>query len=83
MNNKNSINIEYEKFIHFTEFYFGKIQKSSDKLNYYLKNILIAFIEKNPEKFIDITKFINKHYIIKRITYIIYDILINIIKKDL
>ena len=83
LNNKNSINIEYEKFIHFTEFYFGKIQKSSDKLNYYLKNILIAFIEKNPEKFIDITKFINKHYIVNKITYIIYDILINIIKKDL
>ena len=85
LNNKNSINIEYDKFIDFIKFYFPKIIDSSDKLEYYLKNILVVFMEKNPEKFVDITKFIIENFNIgkNKIIYIIYDIILNIIEKDL
>ena len=85
LNNKNSINIEYDKFIDLIKFYFSEFNELSYKLDNYLKNILIVFIEKNPEKFIDVTKFISRYFNVKnnKLTYIIYDILINIIKKDL
>ena len=89
INNKNSLNIEFDKFIEFIKFYFNTNDKTEQEkkivLNgQFIKQILYFLFEKNIEKYIEFAKFLmfnfQKNF---NLRLIYYDLLINIVCKDL
>ena len=91
LNNKYSINIEYDKFIKFIKFYFGIfVKEENNEPNIYIhfhqkiKPIINFLTEKNPEKCIDFVKFISPYFSKnKSDLYLnIYNNIINIVCKD-